>query len=169
MDLTHLRTTLRRGEWAIQFAPKFVKQVQKAKRLPALTSGTSRTSADLPGEELKGDDPVLSHLLKLQNVKGWHLKEGVGINVAKNARSFRTPEPRFSPEQFPFRTTFGCFNVGDQSFWRVLERGTRYCSLANQHALFDTMAETLISVFHAESSDGLQYAGFKQQEILDPC
>ena len=169
MDLTHLQSTLRRGEWSIQYAPDFVEQVQKTKKLPSAAPSTTRSAADLPGDALPGDDPVLSHLLKLQNSRGWHLRGGVGINVAKCARSYRTPEPRFSTEQFPLRTSFACFSIGDQFFWRVLDRSSKYSSLANQHALFDRMAETLVTVFHAEPLEGLQSAGLMQQRTLDPC
>ena len=64
MDLTHMRTTMRRGSWSITYSPDFVKQVQKATR-PSSTSTrtTSASSTSLPGEPLRPDDPVYGHLL----------------------------------------------------------------------------------------------------------
>ncbi|CAE7641422.1 RE2 [Symbiodinium sp. CCMP2456] len=151
MDLTHLRTTMRRGSWSITYSPDFVKQVQKAKRPSASSTRTNSSSTTTPsGEPLRPDDPVYGHLLRLAKLKGWHTQNGLGINVAKNARSLRTPEPRFSSDSLPFRTTFGCFPAGDQLEWRVLERGTKYGALPNQHALIGH-ADTLITIFHAEA------------------
>ena len=142
---------MRRGSWSITYSPDFVKQVQKAKR-PSSTSTrtTSASSTSLPGEPLRPDDPVYGHLLKLSKLKGWHTQNGLGINVAKGARSYRTPEPRFSSDSLPFRTSFGCFACKDQLEWRVLERGTKYGALPNQHALFGH-AEVLITIFHAKA------------------
>eukprot|EP00439_Symbiodinium_sp_Y106_P030299 s2423_g3.t1 len=152
MDLTHMRTTMQRGSWSITYSPDFVKQVQKAKR-PSSTSArtTSASSTSLPGEPLRPDDPVYGHLLKLSKLKGWHTQNGLSINVAKGARSYRTPEPRFSSDSLPLRTSFGCFACKDQLEWRVLERGTKYGALPNQHALFGH-AEVLITIFHAKAA-----------------
>ena len=121
MDLTHLRGILHKAEWSVTYSPKFVKQVQKAARKPAALNSSSATTTALPGEALPGDDPLLSHLLKLSEYRGWHALADMGINVL-----YRTPEPRFASEALPFRTTFGCFEVSGQLFWRVLERGLGY-------------------------------------------
>ena len=146
------------------YSPKFVKQVQKsAKRTTALGSSSSSTTP-LPGEAMAGDDPLMSHLLKLAERKGWHSLSGLGINVSKWAKSFRTPEPRFSADAMPFRTSLACFEVNGQLFWRALERGVRFTALANQHALFQPAAHALVSVFSPEHLADLPDASLKQQE-----
>ena len=49
----------------------------------------------------------MGYLSKLCEQKGWHHLDQMGVNVAFGARSYRTPEPRFSASNFPYRTTFG--------------------------------------------------------------
>ena len=93
---------------------------------------------------------MYGHLLKLSRLKGGHTQNGLGINVAKSARSYRTPEPRFSSDSLPYRSSFGCFVNREQLEWRVLERGTKYGALPNQHALFGH-ADALVTIFHAEA------------------
>ena len=149
------------------YGADFVKQVQKAARAKPCSATTTTSSA--AGEPLLGDDPVLSHLLKLSSMKGWHARPGLGINVAKGARSLRTPEPRFSSDSLPYTTTFGCFEVGDQLLWPVLERGIKYCSLPNTHALIGPTAHMLVTVFHAEPDFRGQDAGLAQLKEKDPC
>ena len=63
---------------------------------------------------------------------GWRLKDSIAIQVAKSARSFRTPTPRFDAAKFPLRSSFGRFDRPDgQSEWRRLEDGglTRKCEI----------------------------------------
>jgi hypothetical protein len=146
MDLSHLRETLARGRWSVTYSPDFVKQVSKAKT--KRTPSTATSTLELPGEPPGGNDPVLSHLLRLGEQRGWHHKDGIGINVAYGAKSFRTPEPRFSAKEFPRRTTYGRFDTGgDQAVWRVLERDFEYQSAPNQHALIGVQAQVLVTFF----------------------
>ena len=119
MDLTHMRKTIKTGSWSVSYSLDFVKQVHKAaKKVPKVSA-----CAVLPGDAVGGDDPILAHLMALGEQRGWHARAGVGINVATSAKSFRTPEPRFSAESLPLRTTFGRFqHETGQYEWRRLEK-----------------------------------------------
>ena len=103
---------------------------------------------ELPGEALDGNDPLLGFLLKFAEHRGWHSQGNMGVNVAHGARSFRTPEPRFSSAQFPLRTSFARYELptGERR-WRVLERKTRYLEEANQHGLLTLAAPVLVTFF----------------------
>jgi hypothetical protein len=93
---------------------------------------------------------MLPHLISLAQQKGWHFKGGVGIQVAFNAKSFRTPEPRFSATELPHRSSFERFNLSaDEVVWKRLESSTKYSAEANQHALIGTVVPILISIFHS--------------------
>jgi len=145
MDVSHLRETLRRGSRSITYSPNFVKQVSKGKRS---TAAKPSQVTELPGEALDGNDPLLGFLLKFAEHRGWHSQGNMGVNVAHGARSFRTPEPRFSSAQFPLRTSFARYELptGERR-WRVLERKTRYLEEANQHGLLTLAAPVLVTFF----------------------
>ena len=103
MDLIHVRRILKEGHWSVEYSPVFVKQVSKGRAKPsAVTAGPA-----LPGEALSGSEPVMGHLLHLGELRGWHQADDTGVSVAYDARSFRTPEPRFPSAQYPLRTTYG--------------------------------------------------------------
>ena len=150
MDLTHMRAIMSLGKWSISYSPEFVKQVSKAKTLkPSVQSAC----VDLPGVRVEDGEPLLAFLWGLAEKRGWHLRNGIGIQVAFNAKSFRTPEPRFSASQKPLRSSYARFNLDDARYeWRRLERAVRYSELPNQHALIDVAAPVLISMFHAEAN-----------------
>ena len=157
MDLTHMRNTMKSGEWCVKYSPEFVKQVSKgAKRRTTSTSASSASWTTLPGDDLLNDDPILGYVLKLSTQRGWHSEGELGVNVAQNARSLRTPEPRFASAALPFRTTFGCFELSGKLVWRALERSVKYVELANQHALLPVTALSLVTFFHARHSLDLQ-------------
>ena len=150
MDVEHLQDTLRRGTWSITYSPSFVKQVAKGKRTPA--PAPVAASADLPGEPLDGRDPMLGFLMKFAEMKGWHNHQNMGINVAHSAKSYRTPEPRFSSATYPLRTSFARFErPTGEVCWRVLERNTRYLEEANQHQLLSLTAPILVTCFAKET------------------
>ena len=157
MDLTHMRTTMKQGEWCVTYSPEFVKQVSKgAKRRTTISSSSTTNLSSLPGESLFNDDPILGYVMKFANQRGWHSDSGLGVNVAQNARSLRTPEPRFASSAVPYRTSFGCFESNGRLVWRVLERSVKYVDLPNQHALIGPTAQTLVTFFHARHSLDLQ-------------
>ena len=145
MDLGHLRRILDSGRWSVTYSPTFVKQVAKAKKVSARAVGPTH---ELPGEALSAADPVFGHLLRLCDVRGWHSQDGLGINVAHGAKSFRTPEPRFSAAELPLRTSFARVELpSGQLQWRVLERDLEYAELPNQHQLLPERVPILVTVF----------------------
>ena len=153
MDLSHMRRIMKAGQWSVSYCPSFVKQVYKA----AKSSKQQVTATTLPGEPLTGSDPLLNHLLRLGNQRGWHFQNNVGVHVAFGAKSFRTPEPRFSMEAYPIRSSFARFSLpSGQMEWRQLERGIRYGRLSNQHALFGGTAGVLVTLFHADDGVSLE-------------
>ena len=148
MDLSHMRAVMKNGTWSISYSPEFVKQVLKA-RSKKTPQAVEPAGADLPGEDVHGDDPMLLHLNGLCDRRGWHYVSGIGVQVACAAKSFRTPEPRFSIAEYPLRTTYGRFEISQtERIWRVLEKSARMSELANQHALFGRSVPVLISCFH---------------------
>ncbi|OLQ04968.1 Uncharacterized protein K02A2.6 [Symbiodinium microadriaticum] len=158
MDVGHLRSTLRRGVWSIEYSPTFVKQVSKGKRVvvPKVPEGVK-----LPGASVDGGDPLLGFLLKFAEDRGWHHQGSMGVNVSHGAKSFRTPEPRFSSAEFPLRTTFGRYELpSGELAWRVLERKNRYLEEANQHSLLPLPAPVLVTFF---SRDNIP-SGFDPEE-----
>ena len=118
MATDHLRAVLSRGTWCFTYNPSFVKQSSKKKH-----SGQLSQVSNLPGRLLGMNDPVVSHLIKLSEQPGWHLKDqgSTAIHVCRNARSYRVASPRFNPAEFNRRTTYGRFDTSDQSEWRILE------------------------------------------------
>ena len=150
MDLSHLQSTLRAGKWSITYSPAFVKQVSKGKKAAAAptSSSTESTASTLPGKALTPEDPMLGFLLKLGEQRGWHSLKDMGVNVAHSAKSFRRPEPRFSSAVYPFRTTFGRYDLpSGECTWRVLERDTAHTQEANQHQLLEKPAPVLVTFF----------------------
>eukprot|EP00435_Cladocopium_sp_Y103_P044136 s2398_g12.t1 len=106
MNLSHMRRIISLGQWCVSYCPSFVKQVYKAVKVKPVIQAEKNYDAEPFGEALSGEDAMVGHLMKLSEQRGWHHRPGVGINVAVNAKSYRTPEPRFSVTQFPLRTTF---------------------------------------------------------------
>ena len=144
MDLTHLRSILDAGKWSVTYSPTFVKQVVKAKQ----TKVAPRAILPLPGTAVDGNDPVMGYLSKLCEQKGWHHLDQMGVNVAFGARSFRTPEPRFSASEYPYRTTFGRVEQPPGCYqWRRLSTDEAYTALPNQHSLLSERFGVLVTFF----------------------
>ena len=151
MDLTHMRKILAEGRWSISYCPGFVKQVYKAAKSKPLKDGDGSTDGRQFGESMSTEDALVRHLMKLGEQRGWHHQNGMGINVAFNARSFRTPQPRFSATQYPLRSSYARVSHGSgQCEWRKLESGARYSDFPNQHALIGFVAPILVTIFHQE-------------------
>ena len=93
-------------------------------------------------------DPMHRHVIQLGDVTGWHKREDCVIQVARNARSFRTPRPRFAPTDYPVRSSFGRFDGPTGASWRRLESNVQYEDLSNQHGMIGENASVLISCFH---------------------
>ena len=133
MDTEALRRVLREGEWSIQYDPAFVKTVMKK----AKHKGTDVPVAELPGEIVDHvkDRALISHLTALAFTAGWHHKDGIAIQVAKDGGSYRTPSPRFSPSSYPTRSTYGLFVAFEGgAHWQCLESNVDYLNLQSQNA-----------------------------------
>ena len=91
---------------------------------------------------------MFGHLLGLSELVGWHNKGAYKVHVAKNARSYRTPEPRFEASKYPHRSAFGKFvDPNGHAEWRQLEDRKAYVGLPNRHEALGSVANTLITVF----------------------
>jgi len=141
MDTSHLVKILNTGRWGVTYNASFVKQNVK-KRLPPRQRGPV-----LPGRLLT-DDTLRGHLIKLSELPGWHFREDYVIHVCRNAKSLRTPEPRFKPAQYPIRSSFGRFDSLVQSEWRVLEEDEMYSG----KSLIGDVADVLITFFRGPHS-----------------
>ena len=149
MDAAHLRSTLSRGEWSIEYRPEFVKQTSKKK--PAAESIVD--DDDLPGRPLNSQDQLLmEHVQRLSESAGWHFVEGVGIHVAHPAGRFRSPVPRFAVRDFQYRTTIGEFKRAQNlSTWRILEQRVDLLELANPQIALPRRAMRLVSLYEPRS------------------
>jgi hypothetical protein len=139
MDTSHLVKILNTGSWSVTYNPSYVKQNVK-KRLPLRNRGPV-----LPGQLLT-DDALKGHLIKLSEMPGWHLREGIVIHVCRSAKSLRTPEPRFKSENFPIRSSYGRFDSTIQSEWRVIDQDVRYSG----KDLIGDCADVLITFFRQD-------------------
>ena len=146
-----MRRILAEGRWSISYCPSFVKQVYEASKSKPVMTSTDELQSRQIGEAMAHEDALVRHLMKLGENRGWHHQNGMGINVAFNARSFRTPEPRFSASEYPLRSSYARLNHGSgQCEWRKLECGTRYSEFPNQHALIGIVVPVLVTIFHRD-------------------
>ena len=120
MDNSALRETLQKGEWSIEYNESFTKQKKKGAKVADMVD-------DLPGRAVESkDEDLMRHVYKLAEQSGWRYVEGVGIHVAHNAKSLRSPQPRYSLRDFPYRSPYmpaagprpeiwcgGCWNKTD--------------------------------------------------------
>ena len=135
----HMRDTLMAGEWSYRYNAKYVKQTIKTK--PKVRPGPEVVS----GEEVSPTDPVMGFLQGFATKRGWHRKDGLAIQVAHGARSYRRPEPRFEADMYPFRTSYALFHDQQgRGSWRILERDVRYGRILRS---LDKEAAVLITVF----------------------
>ncbi|CAK9100240.1 unnamed protein product [Durusdinium trenchii] len=133
MDMHHMRTILNRGRWSVKFNVDFIKgksKGTKGKPAAALSEG------NLPGEPLPVSHPVFPYLHQLGDRPGWHFDGDLAINVARDAKSFRSPAPRCDVKKFHLRSTFGRFDhEAGASEWRALEEEVDLNQLANLQQL----------------------------------
>ena len=148
MDQQHMQRILMAGRWSVKYRPSFVKQtVKKVKKTPS-PSGEQL----MVGTPMSSEDDIFNYLHQLGEQPGWHFKDQLAVNVSRSARSFRTPEPRFSAEKFPLRSTYGRFDhPSGHSEWRMLEEKAEYGKLDRKKALIGECAAILISIFHPQS------------------
>ena len=145
MDGAHMRKILGEGEWSYRFDADLVKQTVRA-RAPV-----QRGPRVLSGQSVASSDPVLAFLQGLSTQKGWHRRNTTAIQVAHGAKSYRSPEPRFSREEYPYRTTYGLFHDEEgKGEWRLLERDEGYGKLLKP---LDRTAAVLISIFKTQKEN----------------
>ena len=148
MDVEHLHRILKECEWSASYDATFVKQ-GKSK---AVKKVKQSAHANLPGEEMTSADPMLRHVMQLGDVSGWHKKKDFVVQVARNAKSYRTPMPRFKMSEYPLRSSFGRFDSEMGSSWRRLETDVEYGELANAQGLLGGQAAILVSCFKTPRS-----------------
>ena len=163
MSSDHLRQTLMRGQWSIEFQQEFVKQTSKRKK-----NEETPEDAVLPGRAPNAEDTaLLQHAQHLSEAVGWHFVNGIGVHVAAQAKSYRTPGPRFSIRDFPYRTTVAEFR-GKASLpkWRILEEHVDLRDLAQHQEILHVRANRLVTFF-APSSKATQNKT-NEKAVFDP-
>ena len=147
MDVSHLHGILEKCQWSAKYSPAFIKQgktlaVKKVLKDPLLKLG----------EPVGPTDPMLGHLMSLTDTTGWHNKAGLAIQVSRNAKSFRTPGPRFDPSKYCLRSSFARYDASDGSAeWRCLERNVRFADLAKSNGLIGDEISVLVTIFSEPS------------------
>ena len=87
--------------------------------------------------------------------------DDLAVHVAKHARSFRVPEPRFDSDRYPLRSSYGRFDRSSgQVEWRRLEEKVAMKDLVLKQGLIGNTANVLVSFFH--SHDGPSSANKKE-------
>jgi len=146
MDLEHMRAILAAGEWCPKYTTKFIKQVAKSCKQRALTLTSS--TAELPGQPLSESHAVFPYLHRLSETPGWHFEDRLVVQVARNAKSFRSPVPRCDPLKFPFRSSYARFDrESGFSEWRILEEQVPVKELRILQAPIGAVASVLFTVF----------------------
>ncbi|CAK9059555.1 Teneurin-3, partial [Durusdinium trenchii] len=85
---------------------------------------------------------------RLSEASGWHFEKDVAMQVARNAKSFRSPEPRLDPKKYPLRSSYGRFDhTSGFSEWKILEDRVPYKELGNSQAPIGVACAVLISIF----------------------
>lgn len=149
-DNDHMHRILRSGRWSVVFNQDFVKQKTGKRSSSGAAANSEAAHVSLSGEFLGEKSPIFPYLAQLSSSPGWHHRDGVVINVAKQAKSFRTPTARFDPKEFCLRTTYGRFDSADgRSEWRILGEAEKYGEAQNPHALLGRTAAVLVSVFRS--------------------
>ena len=144
MDLSHLQSILTKGRWNACYSASFIKKPNKGGRK------SSQLSADaaVPGESLDTSHDVFPYLRRLSEASGWHFEKDVAMQVARNAKSFRSPEPRLDPKKYPLRSSYGRFDhTSGFSEWKILEDRVPYKELGNSQAPIGVACAVLISIF----------------------
>ena len=144
MDQTHVQKILRDCVWCIKHNEAYVKQT--GKNVKSQKAVIRDRGPLLPGQLLATDSPMLGFLMKLAEKPGWHMKNGYAIHVAKNAKSYRHPSPRFSEKDYPFRSTYGRFDDCEKCEWRMLEKRVALKEMPLQKAIGD-VASILVTLY----------------------
>ena len=134
--ISHMHKILKSCRWCARYTTSFIKQSSKGSL------------------EMIHRHPVLPHLSRLCERSGWHDEGEVAVHVARHAKSYRTPFPRFDAATFPCRSSFARIDFEDRQEWRKLEDAVRYCELQNpQQMLGGSTADRRITFFQAAMPD----------------
>ena len=144
MDLSHLQDILTKGRWNACYSASFIKKSNKGGKKSSLLSA----DAAAPGESLDPSHDVFPYLHRLGDASGWHFEKGIAIQVARNAKSYRSPEPRLNPKQYPTRSRYGRFDhQSGFSEWKILEDQVPYKELGNPQAPIGATCAVLITIY----------------------
>ena len=144
MDGKMLRETLQRGIWSIEYLPEFTRQTFKKKK----EAESLEKAADLPGRPCGPEDySLMNHVQHFALSPGWHYKDNIGVHVAVQAKSFRSPVPRFQVRDFPWRTSIAEFKLKDTPTWRVLEERADLMDLPNHQLPLNVRANRLVTFY----------------------
>ena len=147
MEVEHIQRVLDGGRWCARYTASFIKQSSKSQK----TKKPLESEPLLVGEPISNDDPVLPHLNRLSEQAGWHDHEKMAIHVAKNAKSFRTPFPRFDAKTFPIRSSYGRIDYANgHREWRRLEDRIQFLDLQNPQHLIGGSVHVLITIFQSQ-------------------
>ncbi|CAK9035342.1 unnamed protein product [Durusdinium trenchii] len=148
LDPQHLHKILRDCKWCVQFSSQYVKQTSKSKKPMANSQQTGRVVRSDMGVPFESSSPLFGHVMKLSQSSGWHvLNEDLAVNVCRQARSYRTPEPRCSRTTHAFRSTFARFDSEHSVIWRQLEDSVDMRELQNPRSMLEEPVALLVTVF----------------------
>ena len=145
MPTDHLRAVLTQGRWSVQYDPEYVKAKGGKKK-----KATEQVSVgELPGREVRPDDADLMKFVEHFSLHpGWHRVREVGVQVAVDAKSYRSPLPRLKLEEFPYRTTVGLFQESTSEVsWRILEEDEDLRDLSRLTAPLPVRASRLVTLY----------------------
>ena len=143
LDAGHLRKILNDCRWCVQFSSQYVKQTSKAKPKASAQRPSCQVRSDL-GTPFESSSPLFGHVMKISENPGWHdLNENVVAHVCNQARSYRSSEPRFAAQKYPFRSTFARFDSDHSCLWRILEANINVRELQNVRQMIGETAARL--------------------------
>ena len=148
MDPSHLHKVLEEGKWCVKYSSAFIKQTSKPLKKNQVIPDVVEV-----GKPIGDDEQLASRLVKLADSPGWHREGDVVVHVARNARAFRTPKPRYDPKEYDLRSTFARFDKSDGCVeWRELENLVSYQDGSHScTGLIGQTANVLITLFQMSS------------------
>ena len=92
---------------------------------------------------------MVPELQRLGGAPGWGKVHGEPALVARRAQARRIPEPRYSRDEYPERTSYGCWGTQGGCQWKCLESRTSYRTGRRPRTIFGFIVPLLVTVFHA--------------------
>lgn len=102
---------------------------------------------------MEGDDvamtmPCEKFIVENSSRPGWYRFGADVIQIARNARTLRTPETRYASAAFPLRTSYALLGAKCAA-WELLENEFRYPDMPDQHRKLNASVMVFASVFSA--------------------